>query len=238
VAATVAEAVIPRHRAWRQWRRAGLHVTKARTVLGLARDLAAARTSSRELIDQALAAIVDPAGEGTRTFLHVDANGARAAADAQDALRKAGYVLSPLAGLPVSIKDLLDIAGQRTRAASKVLGERPPATADAAVVARLRQAGAVLIGRTNMTEFAFSGVGINPHYGTPGNPFDRARIPGGSSSGAAVSVADGMAVVAIGTDTGGRCGFRRRYAGSPGLSLRRGASRRMACCHSPPRSIP
>jgi aspartyl-tRNA(Asn)/glutamyl-tRNA(Gln) amidotransferase subunit A len=181
----------------------GLHVTKARTVLGLARDLAAARTSSRELIEQALAAIVDPAGEGARTFLHVDANGARAAADAQDALRKAGYVLSPLAGLPVSIKDLLDIAGQRTRAASKVLGERPPATADAAVVARLRQAGAVLIGRTNMTEFAFSGVGINPHYGTPGNPFDRARIPGGSSSGAAVSVADGMAVVAIGTDTGG-----------------------------------
>ena len=101
----------------------GLHVTKARTVLGLARDLAAARTSSRELIEQALAAIVDPAGEGARTFLHVDANGARAAADAQDALRKAGYVLSPLAGLPVSIKDLLDIAGQRTRAASKVLGE-------------------------------------------------------------------------------------------------------------------
>jgi aspartyl-tRNA(Asn)/glutamyl-tRNA(Gln) amidotransferase subunit A len=123
--------------------------------------------------------------------------------DAQDALRKAGYVLSPVAGLPVSIKDLFDVVGQHTRAASKVLGDRPPATADAVVVARLRRAGAVLIGRTNMTEFAFSGVGINPHFGTPGNPCGRARIPGGSSSGAAVSVADGMAVVGVGTDTGG-----------------------------------
>jgi aspartyl-tRNA(Asn)/glutamyl-tRNA(Gln) amidotransferase subunit A len=180
-----------------------LHVTKVPTVLALEHDLAAGRTSSRALIERALAAITDPAGEGARAFLHVDAEGARAAADAQDKLRKAGYVLSPLAGLPVSIKDLFDVAGQRTRAASKVLGDRPPAIADAAVVTRLRRAGAVLIGRTNMTEFAFSGVGINPHYGTPGNPFDRARIPGGSSSGAAVSVADGMAVVAIGTDTGG-----------------------------------
>ncbi len=79
----------------------------------------------------------------------------------------------------------------------------PPATRDAPIVARLRAAGAVLIGRTNMTEFAFSGVGINPHYGTPGNPADRSRVPGGSSSGAGVSVGDDNAVVAIGTDTGG-----------------------------------
>ena len=176
---------------------------EAPTVLALARELAGGRTSSRELIEQALAAIADPKGEGARAFLYVDADGARAAADAQDALRKAGYVLSPVAGLPVSIKDLFDVVGQQTRAASKVLCDRPPATADATVVARLRRAGAVLIGRTNMTEFAFSGVGINPHFGTPGNPCDRARIPGGSSSGAAVSVADGMAVVGVGTDTGG-----------------------------------
>jgi aspartyl-tRNA(Asn)/glutamyl-tRNA(Gln) amidotransferase subunit A len=155
------------------------------------------------LVEQALSAIADPAGEGTRVFLQVDAEGARRAADAQDQLRQAGYVLSPLAGLPVSIKDLFDITGQRTRAGSTVLNDQPLAARDAAIVRRLRQAGAVLIGRTNMTEFAFSGVGINPHYGTPGNPFDRARIPGGSSSGAGVSVADGMAVVAIGTDTGG-----------------------------------
>ncbi|MBV9239494.1 MAG: amidase [Xanthobacteraceae bacterium] len=173
------------------------------TVLSLAADLAAGRITSRALVEQALAAIVDPAGEGARVFLEVDAEGARRAADAQDQLRQAGYVLSPLAGLPVSIKDLFDVRGQRTRGGSAVLKDQPAATRDAAIVHRLRQAGAVLIGRTNMTEFAFSGVGINPHYGTPGNPFDRARIPGGSSSGAGVSVADGMAVVAIGTDTGG-----------------------------------
>ena len=173
------------------------------TVLSLAADLAAGRVTSRALVEQALSAIADPAGEGARAFLETDAEGARRAADAQDQLRQAGYVLSPLAGLPVSIKDLFDIAGQRTRAGSTVLNERPPAASDAAIVHRLRQAGAVLVGRTNVTEFAFSGVGINPHYGTPGNPFDRARIPGGSSSGAGVSVADGMAVVAIGTDTGG-----------------------------------
>ncbi len=173
------------------------------TVLGLAEDLAAGRTSSRTLIEAALARIADPSGEGARSFVKVYADSARAAADAQDSLRKAGYVASPLAGLPVSVKDLFDVAGERTLAGSKALDDRPPAERDAPVVARLRAAGAVLIGRTNMTEFAFSGVGINPHYGTPGNPHDRRLIPGGSSSGAAVSVGDAQAVVAIGSDTGG-----------------------------------
>ncbi len=173
------------------------------TVLGLAEDLAAGRTSSRALIETALARIADPLGEGARSFVAVYADSARAAADAQDSLRKAGYVASPLAGLPVSIKDLFDVAGERSLAGSKALDDRPPAERDAPVVARLRAAGAVLIGRTNMTEFAFSGVGINPHYGTPGNPHDRRLIPGGSSSGAAVSVGDAQAVVAIGSDTGG-----------------------------------
>jgi aspartyl-tRNA(Asn)/glutamyl-tRNA(Gln) amidotransferase subunit A len=173
------------------------------TVLSLAADLMAGRTSSRALIEAALATIADPAGEGARSFVKVYADNARAAADAQDRLRKAGYVASPLAGLPVSIKDLFDVAGEPTLAGSKALDDRPPAERDAPVVARLRAAGAVLIGRTNMTEFAFSGIGINPHYGTPGNPHDRALIPGGSSSGAAVSVGDGAAIVAIGSDTGG-----------------------------------
>src|SRR5205085_12356946 len=144
-----------------------------------------------------------PPAEGARTFVKVYAENARAAADAQDRLRKAGYVASPLAGLPVSLKDLFDVAGERTLAGSKALDDSPPAQRDAPIVSLLRAAGAVLIGRTNMTEFAFSGVGINPHYGTPGNPFDRRLIPGGSSSGAAVSVGDGNAIVAIGTDTGG-----------------------------------
>ena len=173
------------------------------TISSLAADLAAGRTTSRALIDAALARIADPAGEGSRTFTKVYADSARTAADAQDQLRKAGYVSSPLAGLPVSIKDLFDVAGEVTLAGSTALDDRSPAERDAPIVARLRSAGAVIIGKTNMTEFAFSGVGINPHYGTPGNPYDRQRVPGGSSAGAPVSVADAQAVVAIGTDTGG-----------------------------------
>jgi aspartyl-tRNA(Asn)/glutamyl-tRNA(Gln) amidotransferase subunit A len=173
------------------------------TVLSLAADLAAGRTTSRALTQAALSRIADPAGEGARTFTKVYTDQALAAADAQDALRKAGYVASPLAGLPVSVKDLFDVAGEVTLAGSTALDDRPPATEDAPIVARLRAAGAVIVGKTNMTEFAFSGVGINPHYGTPGNPYDRSLIPGGSSAGAPVSVADGQAVVAIGTDTGG-----------------------------------
>jgi aspartyl-tRNA(Asn)/glutamyl-tRNA(Gln) amidotransferase subunit A len=187
------------------------------TVCSLAADLAAGRTSSRALVEQALARIADPDGEGSRTFLKVYAEEARLAADGQDRMRKAGYIASPLAGLPVSVKDLFDIAGDRTRAGSKALADAPPAARDAVVVARLRAAGAVLIGRTNMTEFAFSGVGINPHYGTPGNPFDRARIPGGSSSGAAVSVSDGFAALAVGTDTGGSVRIPAAFCGLVGF---------------------
>ena len=173
------------------------------TLARLAADLAAGRTTSGTLVEEALARIADPAGEGKRAFVTVYADAARAAAEAQDRLRAVGYVASPLAGIPVSIKDLFDVAGERTLAGSKALDDAPPAKADAPVVARLKAAGAVIVGRTNMTEFAFSGVGINPHYGTPGNPHDRSLIPGGSSAGAPISVADGMAAVAIGTDTGG-----------------------------------
>jgi aspartyl-tRNA(Asn)/glutamyl-tRNA(Gln) amidotransferase subunit A len=174
-----------------------------RTVMQLAADLDAGRTTSAALVDEALARIGDAAGEGRRCFIVVYAEQARKAAAAQDRLREAGYVASPLAGLPVSIKDLFDVAGERTLSGSRALDDAPPALRDAPIVARLRAAGAVLIGRTNMTEFAFSGVGINPHFGTPGNPHDRSCIPGGSSSGAGVSVADGFAAVSIGTDTGG-----------------------------------
>ncbi len=111
----------------------------------------------------------------------------------------------PLAGITVSTKDLFDIAGQTTAAGSTVLAHAPAASTDSVAVARLRAAGAVFTGRTNMSEFAFSGVGINPHYGTPVNPADSRveRIPGGSSSGAAVSVATGAALIGLGSDTGG-----------------------------------
>ncbi len=173
------------------------------TIQQLAADLAAGRTTSRKLTEAALARIEDSAGEGKRAFVKVWRQQALTAADASDALRKVGIFPGPLAGIPVSIKDLCDVRGETTLAGSKALDDAPPAREDAPVVARLRAAGAVIVGSTNMSEFAFSGLGTNPHYGTPGNPADRKRVPGGSSSGAAVSVGDQMAVAALGTDTGG-----------------------------------
>ncbi|MGZ3342452.1 MAG: amidase [Reyranella sp.] len=173
------------------------------TIGQLAADLAAGRTTSRTLTEEALDRIEDAKGEGKRAFIRVYKTQALAAAEASDVLRKAGIVASPLSGIPVSIKNLCDVAGEITLSGSRALDDAPPAEEDAPVVARLRAAGAVIVGSTNMSEFAFSGVGFNPHYGTPGNPADRKRVPGGSSSGAAVSVADRMAVAALGTDTGG-----------------------------------
>jgi len=162
-------------------------------------------TTAATLLDTALDRARDAAGEGARVFISLMEESARAEAAASDGLRRAGVPPRPLEGLPVSIKDLFDVRGAVTTAGSKVLATEPPAETDAPVIARLRAAGAVLVGRTNMTEFAYSGLGINPHYGTPANAWDRAskRIPGGSSSGAAVSVTDGMAAVGLGTDTGG-----------------------------------
>ncbi len=178
-------------------------MTGMKPLLELAADLAAGRTSSQALVEEALARA--QAGEGVRVFLGTQGAAALAAAKASDALRAHGVVPSALAGIPVSVKDLFDLAGEITRAGSKVLADAAPAKVDAKAVARLRQAGAIVVGRTNMVEFAFSGLGLNPHYGTPKNPWDRAtgRIPGGSSSGAAVSVSDGMAAMGLGSDTGG-----------------------------------
>jgi aspartyl-tRNA(Asn)/glutamyl-tRNA(Gln) amidotransferase subunit A len=162
------------------------------------------RTSTRDRLEQALDRIADPKGEGARACLTVYQDAARAAADAADARAHAGISLGPLDGVIVSIKDLFDVAGEPTRAGSKILAEEAkPATADAPVVRRLRAAGAIIIAKTNMTEFAFSGVGTNPHFGTPGNPRDRTRVPGGSSAGAPVAVADGMCEISVGSDTGG-----------------------------------
>lgn len=160
-----------------------------------------ARYSRRALVDICMEEAQKTSAIFTRFYPDV----ARAAGAHADALRTAGVEISPLAGLPVSIKDLFDVGGETTLAGSVVLRDAPPALADAPVVKRLRIAGAAIIGKTNMTEFAFSGVGLNPHYGTPANPADTgtARIPGGSSSGAAVSVAAGFCVAAIGSDTGG-----------------------------------
>lgn len=175
------------------------------TLAELGHRLSIQEITSRQLVEEALAAIKDPRGEGARVFLMVHENEAIAAADRYDAQRRSGLNPRGLSGIPISIKDLFDEAGVVTLGGSTVLVGAPPATRDSTVVQRLKKAGAIIIGRTNLTEFAYSGLGINPHYGTPKNTFDRTtgRIPGGSTSGGAISVTDGMAAAAIGTDTGG-----------------------------------
>ncbi len=188
------------------------------TILDCARALEDGRTSSRALVEACLDRIADPSGEGQATFRAVYADTARAMADAMDSLRRAGRAPGPYAGIPFSLKDLFDVAGEKTPAGSRALEDAPPAAQHAPVIRRMLAAGFVPVGRTNMTEFAYSGLGINPNYGTPRAPWDRAtgRIPGGSSSGAAISVADGMAVAALGTDTGGSCRIPAAFCGIVG----------------------
>jgi aspartyl-tRNA(Asn)/glutamyl-tRNA(Gln) amidotransferase subunit A len=180
---------------------------KLRTLAAQTAALASGQETSQELVAAALAAATDSVGEGARAFTKIYGESALIAAKNVDKRYRRGGQQGPLAGLPISIKDLFDIVGEPTTAGSVVLADAAPAVADGPVIARLRAAGAVLVGRTNMSEFAFSGLGINPHYGTPRNPYDRlnggGRIPGGSSSGAAISVTDGMAAAAVGSDTGG-----------------------------------
>lgn len=180
--------------------------------------LAKGDVSAVELTERCLARINDPVGEGKLVFLKTSAAQALELAAAYDRLRGANVKVSRFAGIPISVKDLFDAAGEVTAAGSVALADSKPALRDATVIARLRAAGFVIIGRTNMTEFAYSGVGINPHYGTPKNPWDRrgGRIPGGSSSGAAVSVSDGMAYAGLGSDTGGSCRIPAALCGTVG----------------------
>lgn len=182
-------------------------MTSPSTVPSTGERLSGGETTALAEAERCLAAALDPSGEGARAFTLIEAERTRAEAQASDLLRAHGVVPSPLAGIPISVKDLFDVTGQVTRAGSVALDGAPPAAGDAVAIARLRAAGTVMVGRTNMTEFAYSGVGLNPHYGTPAAPWrrDERRIPGGSTSGGAVSVADGMARAAIGTDTGGSC---------------------------------
>jgi len=181
------------------------------------KTVAPPKRSARDRLHEALAHIADSKGEGARACLTVYSQAARDAADAADARVRDGITLGPLDGAIVSIKDLFDVAGEPTRAGSKVLVDAPPAASDAPVVHRLRAAGAVIVAKTNMVEFAFSGIGTNPHYGTPGNPADRTRVPGGSTSGGAVAVADGMCEIAIGSDTGGSTRIPAAFCGLVGF---------------------
>ena len=188
------------------------------SLAALASKLASGKVTARTLVEDSLTRIGDPQGEGKAAFLTVHTGRARHLADHYDSARKAGHPVPPYAGIPFSVKDLFDEAGEVTRAGSRLLAKAQPAKRDAPAIARLKHAGFIAIGRTNMTEFAYSGVGLNPHYGTPHSPWDRktGRIPGGSSSGAAVSVADGMVPLAIGSDTGGSCRIPAAYNGIVG----------------------
>ncbi|MBW8269139.1 amidase [Caldovatus aquaticus] len=193
--------------------------TQIRTIGEAAAALAAGRVTAAALVEAALARIADPAGEGARAYIAVAGEAARAQARALDALRAAGRAPSSWAGVPIGVKDLFDIAGETTRAGSVALADAPPAAATAPALMRLLRMGFVPLGRTNMTEFAFSGLGVNPHYGTPRSPWDRAtgRLPGGSSSGTAVAVADGMGLAGLGTDTGGSCRIPAALCGVVGF---------------------
>ncbi|VCU71089.1 Biuret hydrolase [Pigmentiphaga humi] len=189
------------------------------TLESLAAALARGTLRSRDLVEDCLARAADPDGEGARAYVRLNPEQARRAADEADRRRRIGSPSEPYAGIPISVKDLFDVEGEVTMAGSVVLRGQAPARADAPSVARLRRAGFIILGRSNMTEFAYSGLGLNPHYGTPRNPYDRrrGRIPGGSSSGAAVSVADDMAAIGLGTDTGGSCRIPAALCGLTGF---------------------
>jgi aspartyl-tRNA(Asn)/glutamyl-tRNA(Gln) amidotransferase subunit A len=164
------------------------------------------RPTATARLEACISAACAPANR--HTFIRTKFDAALAVAREVDARRADGAALPPLAGLAVSVKDLFDVQGEVTTAGSTLFATRPAAVEDCPAVARLRRAGAAFIGRTNMSEFAFSGVGINPHHGTPANPATAAldpqpRIPGGSTSGGAVSVATGAAWAALGSDTAG-----------------------------------
>ncbi|WP_207004069.1 amidase [Trinickia mobilis] len=188
-----------------------------RTIRQSGKALATRTVSAGELLDASLEAIDADFARGGAAYTHVDRSAAREAAASSDAFRDRGYVPSALAGVPISVKDLFDIKDQVTTAGSRILRDAAPAVRDAAAIARLREAGAVFAGRTNMSEFAFSGLGLNPHFGTPANPIDPALVAGGSSSGAATSVALGHVVAALGTDTGGSVRIPAAFCGLVGF---------------------
>lgn len=188
-------------------------------ITDLSRKLRKGKLRSRDLVEEVFAAIDSAGEEGTKVFLSTYRDAARAQADWIDSGRQAGVALPPHAGIPIAIKDLFDVQGEVTRAGSRVLDENSPADQDADVVRFLRRSGFVVVGKNNMTEFAYSGLGVNAHFGTPLNPNDpeTPRVPGGSSSGAAVAVNRGMVPAAIGTDTGGSCRIPAAFCGIVGF---------------------
>jgi aspartyl-tRNA(Asn)/glutamyl-tRNA(Gln) amidotransferase subunit A len=188
-------------------------------ITDLSRKLQRGKLSSRALVDESFDAIAAAGAEGEKAFLTLYQDRARRMADWIDQGRKDGMNLPAHAGIPIAIKDLFDVTGEITRAGSRVMDDQPAATQNAEIVDRLERAGFVVVGKNNMTEFAYSGLGVNGHFGTPLNPHDKTtpRVPGGSSSGAAVAVSDAMVPVAIGTDTGGSCRIPAAFCGIVGF---------------------
>ncbi len=179
------------------------------------RRLRAAAESPVELAERVLRAI-EAGNAESHVFITVDRDGAMAAARAAESELRRGHDRGPLHGIPVAIKDIVETAGLRTTGGSRLRAEHVPAR-DAFVVARLRQAGAVIVGKANTHEFAAGGTGENPHYGTARNPWGTDRVPGGSSAGSAVAVATGLAAAALGTDTGGSIRIPAHCCGIVGL---------------------
>jgi aspartyl-tRNA(Asn)/glutamyl-tRNA(Gln) amidotransferase subunit A len=186
------------------------------TVLSLARAYRSGELDPVEVTEAYLAAI-DRHPQGDLVYRRVTAERARRQAQEASRMFRAGVDTGPLQGVPLAVKDLFDMEGEVSAAGSKVLLERPPAEQDAPVLARLDAAGAVFLGRTTMTELAFSGIGINPHFGTPSCVRDADRVPGGSSSGSGVAVASGLAAAALGSDTGGSVRIPAAVNGIVGL---------------------
>lgn len=188
-------------------------------ITDLSRKLQRGTLSSRALVDESYD-VIDAAGaEGEKAFLTLYRDRARRIADWIDQGRRDGVALPAHAGIPIAIKDLFDVKGEITRAGSRVMDDQPAATQNAEIVDRLERAGFVIVGKNNMTEFAYSGLGMNGHFGTPLNPHDKTtpRVPGGSSSGAAVAVSEAMVPAAIGTDTGGSCRIPAAFCGIIGF---------------------
>lgn len=199
------------------------------SAAALGRHIAAGTHNAVDICEALLERIA--AYPDTAVFIKLTPERARGEAEASLARHRAGRPLGPLDGVPIAWKDLFDMAGEVTTAGSALYREAPPAKADAAAVANLSAAGMVALGKVNLTEFAYSGLGLNPHFGSPRNPHDRdtARVPGGSSSGSAVAVAAGLAPCAIGTDTGGSVRIPAALNGLVGFKTSEGRITKQGC---------
>ena len=201
---------------------ADLETVSKLSAAGVGRALHAGDVCPVDLAEHALQKIEN--GAVPHAFIGLTRERAIAQAQAAKARIAAGRPASALDGVPIAIKDLIDLKGEITTFASDLYRNNPPADADASCAAGLDRAGLVFIGKTNLTEFAFSGLGLNPHFGTPANPHDPTipRAPGGSSSGSAVAVAAGVVPCAIGSDTGGSVRVPSSFNGLTGYKTSEG----------------